>query len=84
MAYKTMTITYEATAITQYSIICDKCGKRLTDDNGVSWILDMVSWFLDMDDADFAAADMGWHRYHQPDGDPKHICPECAEKEAMK
>lgn len=31
-----------------------------------------------------AATDMGWHRYEQPDGDPTHICPECAEKEAMK
>ena len=70
MAYKTITIT-------QHSITCDKCGKRLTDDN---W----VSWFLYMDDADFAAADMGWHRYAQPDGDPRHLCPECAEKEAMK
>ena len=77
MAYKTTTITYEATAITQYSITCDVCGKHLTDDNG-------VSWFLDMDDADFAAADMGWHRYEQPDSDPRHICPGCAEKEAMK
>ena len=70
MAYKTITIT-------QHSITCDKCGKRLTDDNG-------VSWFLDMDDADFAAADMGWHRYEQPDCDPRHLCPKCAEKEAMK
>lgn len=77
MAYKTTTITYEATAITQYSITCDVCGKHLTDDNG-------VSWFLNMDDADFAAADMGWHRYEQPDGDPRHLCPQCAEKEAMK
>ena len=31
-----------------------------------------------------AATDMGWHRYEQPDGDPRHMCPECAEKEAMK
>ena len=77
MAYQTTTITYEATAITQYSIICDTCGKHLTDDNG-------ASWFLDMDDADFAADDMGWHRYEQPDSDPTHLCPVCAEKEAMK
>ena len=39
---------------------------------------------IDMDDADFAAADMGWHRYEQPDCDPRHLCPKCAEKEAMK
>ena len=77
MAYETTTITYEATAITQYSIICDMCGKHLTDDNG-------VSWFLDMDDADFVADDMYWHRYAQPDGDPTHLCPGCAEKEFMK
>ena len=77
MAYETMTVTHEAIAITQHSITCDVCSKHLTDDNG-------VSWFLDMDDADFAAADMGWHRYEQPDGDPRHLCPQCAEKEAMK
>ena len=77
MAYETMTVTHEAIAITQHSITCDVCGKHLTDDNG-------VGWFLDMDDADFAAADMGWHRYEQPDGDPRHLCPQCAEKEAMK
>lgn len=70
MAYKTITIT-------QHSITCDTCSKRLTDDNG-------ISWFLDMDDADFAADDMGWHRYEQPDGDPTHLCPQCADKEAMK
>ena len=77
MAYKTMTVTYEAISTIQHSITCDRCGTHVTDDNG-------VTWFLDMDDADFAAADMGWHRYEQPDGDPKHICPECTEKEAMK
>lgn len=27
---------------------------------------------------------LGWHRYEQPDGDPKHICPECAGKEFIK
>ena len=70
MAYKTITIT-------QHSITCDVCSKHLTDDNG-------VTWFLDMDDAEFAAADMGWHRYEQPDGDPRHLCPECAEKQVMK
>ena len=77
MAYETMTVAHEAIAITRHSIVCDMCGKHLIDDNG-------ISWFLDMDDADFAAADMGWHRYEQPDGDPTHLCPECAEKEAMK
>lgn len=70
-------MAYQTTTITQHSIICDKCGKRLTDDYAVSWI-------LDMDDADFAAYDMGWHRYEQPDGDPTHLCPECAEKEVLK
>ena len=71
MAYETITITQHS--ITQHSITCDMCGKRLTDDYG-------VSWFLDMDDADFAADDMGWNRYEQPDGDPRHICPECQRK----
>ena len=70
-------MAYETTTITQHSITCDKCGKCLTDDYA-------VSWFLDMDDADFAAYDMGWHRYEQPDGDPTHLCPGCAEKETMK
>lgn len=70
-------MAYKTTAITQYSIICDMCGKHPIDDHG-------VSWFPDTDDADFAAADMGWHRYEQPDGDPKHICPERTEKETMK
>ena len=77
MAYKTMTVTYEAISTIQHSITCDVCGKHLTDDNG-------VSSFLDMDDADFAADDMGWHRYEQPDGDPRHLCPGCAEKEDMR
>lgn len=74
MAYETMTVTHPF--ITQYSITCDMCGKHLADDNE-------VSWFLDMDDADFAADDMYWHRYEQPDGNPKHICQDCAEKEVM-
>lgn len=72
MAYETITITQHS--ITQHSITCDTCGKRLTDDY-------LVSWFLDMDDADFAADDMGWHRYDQPDGDPRHVCPQCVEEE---
>lgn len=58
-------------------IQCDKCLVRLykDDENRV---------FNSFDDADFAAADMGWHRYEQPDGDPRHLCPQCAKKEAMK
>lgn len=59
------------------AVMCDKCWKKLTKD-------DDNRYFTCNEDADFAAETLGWHRYEQPDGDPKHICPECAEKEAMK
>lgn len=76
MAYKTITITHEAITITRHSIICDNCSKHLTDDND-------VNWSLNMDDTDFADSDIDWHRYKQPDSNPKHLCPEYAKKETI-
>lgn len=66
-------MSYETKTITEYSIVCDVCERRLEDDY-------RESWWRDSDDADFAAEDMGWHRYDQPDGDAKHICLKCLEK----
>lgn len=31
--------------------------------------------------AQSVAEALGWHRYEQPDGDPRHICPQCVEEE---
>lgn len=56
------------------AVMCDKCWKKLTkgDDN---------RYFTCDEDADFAAEALGWHRYEQPDGDPRHVCPQCVEEE---
>lgn len=55
-------------------ISCDECYKRLYKDDE-----DRV--FNTVEDAGFAAEALGWHRYEQPDGDPRHVCPQCVEEE---
>lgn len=58
------------------AIRCDKCWRKLTKD-------DENRFFNSDEDISKAADDMGWHRYDQPGVDPRHVCPDCAEKAVM-
>lgn len=55
------------------AVECDDCGKTLFGN--------AEDLFRSVDEAESTATYCGWHQYDQPDGDPRHICPECVEKE---
>lgn len=61
-------------ARTMYAVTCDECGRRLREDG---W----DGWYMTEEDADWGGAGCGWQQYEQPDGDPRHVCPQCVEEE---
>ena len=60
---------------TLYGLECDECGRLTRQDD----------WHLTKDDAeDLGGVMMGWHVWNWKDGTVRHICPDCAEKEAVR
>lgn len=52
--------------VTYYDIICDRCGKSLTNESG--------DYYPDTDSAEMVASQSEWGRM-----DNIHLCPECFE-----